>query len=118
MGISFLLTLMIGLFLLSVSQSILRVVMTSQITKNSNNQNQGMILGILSSVMSLSMIIGPILAGALFSIKINFPFWASACFGILAFIILFFENNKNKLLKNKIDNEDLEIAEQKIEFVS
>jgi len=117
MGISFLLFLIIGVILLSVSQSILRVVMTSQITKKGDAKEQGLILGVLSSVMSLSMIIGPILAGALFSWKINLPFWASAIFSLLAFIIIFCEK---KISPNAlpIDEEELEIAEQKIEFIA
>ena len=67
--------------------------------------------------MSLSMIIGPILAGALFSWKINLPFWASAIFSLLAFIIIFYEK-KIGLATLQVNEEDLEIAEQKIEFIA
>jgi len=114
---SFLFILILGLFLLSVAQSVLRVVMTSQIIKNGSAKDQGMILGILSSVISLSMIIGPILAGALFSMRINFPFWASASFSFLALIIIICEKRKNKKIGLKINEQELEIAEQKIEFI-
>ena len=116
MGLPFFLSLILGLFLLSVSQSVLRVVMTSQITKRGKSNEQGMVLGVLSSVMSLSMIIGPILAGAIFSWKINLPFWASAIFALFAFIIIF-RDRKRQEIKLSVDEEDLEIAEQKIEFV-
>jgi MFS family permease len=117
LGFSFFTTLIIGLFLLSVSQSTLRVVITSQITKKGDVQERGMILGVLSSVMSLSMIIGPIIAGALFSKQINLPFWASALFSILAFAIIFF-SKKYQDKENIINKEDFMIAEQKIEFTA
>ena len=117
MGIPFLLLLILGSLLLSVSQSVLRVVMTSQITKKGDMKEQGMVLGVLSSVMSLSMIIGPILAGALFSVRINFPFWASATFSVLAFVILVFDGQRKRKLRSKINEQELEMAEQKIEFV-
>ncbi|MEI6835780.1 MAG: MFS transporter [Candidatus Falkowbacteria bacterium] len=117
MGISLLASLILGVILLSLSQSILRVVMTSQITKKGDAKEQGLILGVLSSVMSLSMIIGPILAGALFSWKINLPFWASAIFSLMAFIIIFYEK-KISSETLQINAEDLEIAEQKIEFIA
>ncbi len=117
LGFSFFIALMIGLFFLSVSQSILRVVMTSQITKNGDVQERGMILGVLSSVMSLSMIIGPIIAGALFSTQVNLPFWASALFSVLAFIIIFC-SKKRRDKEAAINEEELIIAEQKIEFTA
>ncbi|MEI7620738.1 MAG: MFS transporter [Candidatus Falkowbacteria bacterium] len=117
MGISFLLSLILGLLLLSVAQSVLRVVMTSQITKKGDAKEQGMVLGVLSSVMSLSMIIGPILAGALFSMNISFPFWASALFSILAFGIIVADSHRKRKMRLKIDSQELEIAEQKIGFV-
>ena len=93
MGVNWLWVLVVGSLLLSFSHSALRVVMTSQIIKKGNSNEQGMILGVMSSIMSLSMIIGPILAGALFSIKLNLPFFASAIIVFFAFIILFFDIN-------------------------
>jgi MFS family permease len=116
-GVSFIFPLLSGLFLYSVAHSILRVVMTSRITKQGAAKEQGMILGVLSSVMSLSMIIGPVVAGALFSVKMNLPFWASAIFSFLAFIIIICEKKRNQLAETEIGAEELVIAEQKIEFV-
>lgn len=118
MGVSFLFPLVIGLLMLSLSQSILRVVMTSQITKKSPAGQQGMILGVLASVMSLSMIIGPILAGVLFSLKINLPFWASAVFCFLAFLIVLIDKKKNLEKTLIINEQELEITEQKIKFAN
>lgn len=116
-GIHLLLPLIIGLFLFSITHSVLRVSMTSQIARTSNNDEQGMILGVMSSVMSLSMIIGPLLAGSLFSINLSLPFWVSALVSFLAFIIIFCEQRKHLKIK-KINEQDLEITEQKIELAS
>lgn len=116
-GIHLLLPLVIGLFLFSITHSVLRVSMTSQIARTGEDNEQGMILGVLSSVMSLSMIIGPLLAGSLFSINLSLPFWASALFSFLAFIIIFFENKKHFKIK-KVDEQNLEITEQKIELAN
>jgi MFS family permease len=118
MGVNWLWVLVIGSLLLSFSHSVLRVVMTSQVIKKGDSNEQGMILGVMSSIMSLSMIIGPILAGALFSIKLNLPFFASAILAFLAFVILFLDIKHKRNLETKIDDEELEIAEQKIEFIS
>jgi DHA1 family tetracycline resistance protein-like MFS transporter len=116
MGVPFLFALLPSLLLYSVSQSTLRVVMTSRITKKGDAREQGLILGVLAAVMSLSMIIGPILAGALFSLRMNLPFWASAIFSFLAFIIIVCEKKRNETAEAEIDAEELEIAEQKIGF--
>jgi len=118
MGVSFLGILIIGSLLLSVSHSALRVIMTSQVIKRGDSKEQGTILGVMSSIMSLSMIIGPLLAGVLFSIKLNLPFFASAILALIAFIIMFFDIRSSRITASVIDNEELEIAEQKIEFIS
>lgn len=115
LGIQILAALIFGTLLYSVSQSIVRVTMTSQIAKHGDPKEQGLIMGVLSSVMSLSMIIGPILAGSLFGINISFPFWASAFFAFLAFVIIFSQYRKNEKDKT-VNKQELEIMEQKIEF--
>ncbi|HEX7503455.1 MAG TPA: MFS transporter, partial [Acidobacteriota bacterium] len=116
MGASFIFTLLAGLVLYSVAQSTLRVVMTSRITKIGDAREQGMILGMLSSVMSLSMIIGPVLAGALFSLAMNLPFWAGSLFSLLAFVIILCQKKRKRLAAAELSAEALAIAEQKIEF--
>lgn len=114
-GIHFILPLIIGLFLFSVTHSILRVSMTSKIAREGAQNEQGMILGVMSSIMSLSMIIGPILAGALFTIDLSLPLWGSAIFSFLAFLIIISENRKKIKIKT-LDEQSLEITEQKIEL--
>lgn len=79
--------LIIGLLLTTFSQSVLRVVMVSQMAGVDLNR-QGEILGVSNSVMSLSMIIGPLMAGPLFSIGIVVPYWTAALLAVGAFMVI------------------------------
>jgi hypothetical protein len=53
---------------------------------------------------------------ALFSLRLNLPFWASAVFSFLALIIIIGEKKKNRLAEAMVSSEALAMAEQKIEF--
>ena len=83
----------VGLIGLSFSQSILRVVLTSQIVGNSS-EKRGEIFGAITSIMSLSMIIGPFLAGAIFVYHSKLPFIFSGIFSLISLIILYIYRNK------------------------
>lgn len=116
MGISFLFIFVIGILLISIAQSVLRAVLTSQVVKKGDRSNQGTVLGVLNSVMSLSMIIGPILAGWLFGIRANFPFLAGAFFSLVTFMILFIDNRRKAALRSELDTDDIILEEQKMEL--
>ena len=116
MSVFFIFTLLLGLVFYSFAQSTLRVVMTSRITKKGDAREQGMVLGVLSSVMSLSMILGPVLAGALFSLRMNLPFWAGGIFSFMALLIIICEKKRKELAAAEVSAEELVMAEQKIEF--
>ncbi len=118
MGIISFFILVIGMIFISVAQSVLRAVMTSQIAKKGEAGEQGMILGVLGSVMSLSMIVGPLIAGALFGIKTNLPFLASGLFAIMAFIILLFDCRRNNCHHSELAADELIIEEQKLELIN
>ena len=75
-------------------QSILRVVMTSQIVSHSAPEEQGEALGILSSIQSAGMIFGPLIAGAVFGMHPSLPLTLSGIFLLLAFVIIFFNRRK------------------------
>lgn len=117
MGITYLWVFIIGILIIALAQSVLRAVMTSQIAKKGEVHEQGLILGILNSVMSLSMIAGPILAGALFGLKSNFPFLAASIFGLAAFIILVIDCRKNNCEQSVLPEEELIIEEQKLDLI-
>lgn len=79
----------IALVPITFGQSILRVVMTSQVVSKSSQSQRGEVLGILSSVASLSMVIGAFLAGMLYRENSDMPFIFSAFCLLLAFIVLY-----------------------------
>lgn len=116
MGITYLWSFIIGMLAISLAQSVLRAVLTSQAAKKDGGENHGAILGVMNSIMSLSMIVGPILAGYLFGLKINWPFWASALSGLLAFIILLLDYQKNQTSEFSLSEEERILEEQRTEL--
>lgn len=116
MGIAYLAFFLIGIFGISLSQSVLRAVITSKIAKKGGNENHGATLGVMNSVMSLAMIVGPLLAGWLFTIKDHWPFWLSAFATLIAFFILLKDRCQDKSSQFALSDEELVLAEQKIKI--
>ncbi len=85
----------IGLIAMTFAQSVLRVVMTSNISNKEKGDNQGELMGVMSSVGAVASIVGPLIAGALFYISPNCPFFMSAIFGFLSFLFLIFPLKQN-----------------------
>jgi predicted MFS family arabinose efflux permease len=79
--------LIAGLLLVTFSQSVLRVVMVSQMV-GTDLKSQGEILGTGNSVMSLSMIAGPLIAGPLFMVTPSLPYWTAAALSLAAFSVI------------------------------
>lgn len=72
--------------LYALGQAILRVVITSQVAGRSDPAVKGETLGILAALMSLAMIVGPLIGGALFEINEHSPMLISFCFVCIALI--------------------------------
>ncbi|MCX6132689.1 MAG: MFS transporter [Ignavibacteriales bacterium] len=94
LGVSFLLMgsdmialFFVGLPLFATGQSVQRVVLTSEVTGKTNPLMKGEALGILTSIMAASMIVGPIAGGALFEIHDGYPFFLGAALMIFSLII-------------------------------
>lgn len=64
----------VGLVGLGTGQAVLRVVVTSQVAGAAGPQRRGETIGILSSIMSASMVVAPVVAGALFEINHAVPY--------------------------------------------
>jgi MFS family permease len=118
MGITYISIFVIGILAISLAQSVLRAVMTSQIVKKGEAREQGMILGVMNSVMSLSMIVGPLLAGILFGLKSNLPFFAAGLFGAIAFILLAIDCRQNNCQSLGQNEEEQLIEEQQVDLIS
>lgn len=80
---------LLGLTITAFAQSIMRVVMTSQLIGFSSKDNQGETMGILTSIISLSMVIGPLVGGAVYELSYSLPFIVASAILITVFFILF-----------------------------
>lgn len=73
-------------FIVFLSIDILRPTISTQISRMANDQ-QGYIAGLNSAFTSLGNIVGPIIAGFLFDVNINYPFLSAALVLFLSFIL-------------------------------
>lgn len=87
-GIKILALFAIGIFLVTLAQSTLRVVISSGVAAAAGDQRRGETLGIMSSILSISMIVGPLVAGALFQAQAQLPFFLNVLLLLVAFFIM------------------------------
>lgn len=106
MSFKFAVIFFMGLFIMAVSQSILRVVVTSRVAGLSGPAKRGESLGVLSSIMSAAMIVGPIVGGVLFEINVSFPFIFSSFMIFIAFYVMkkFRIESADKVIGDKIQS--------------
>jgi DHA1 family tetracycline resistance protein-like MFS transporter len=84
----------VGLILSAFAQSILRAVLTSQAVGLANPNEQGEVLGILSSIASIGMIFGPLLGGIAFEKFINLPIYITVLLLFFAFALALFNHRR------------------------
>ncbi len=89
----------IGLVLITFAQAVLRTVITSNVSDKSKTDNQGELMGVLSSLGAVASVAGPLIAGSMFEVKVSFPFFLSASYGFLAFLILLSVYSKSRSKK-------------------
>jgi MFS transporter, DHA1 family, tetracycline resistance protein len=77
----------IGLPLFATGQSVQRVVITSEITGRTDPLMKGEALGIMTSLMAASMVVAPIIGGALFEIHDGYPFFLAATLMLISLVI-------------------------------
>jgi DHA1 family tetracycline resistance protein-like MFS transporter len=94
LGTKSLIIFCIALVFTTFGQSVLRVVMTSQVVGFAGREKRGEVLGIMSSIASLSMIISPFIAGFLYERYAPLPYYVSAIYLTVAFILLFLKRKK------------------------
>lgn len=86
--------------LLGTGQAVYRVVVANDAIHHSDPTKRGEIMGIIASVMTGAMVIGPLAAGVLFERNITYPFLAGAAAVGAALIVSFFsassEANRTK----------------------
>lgn len=86
----------IGLFVTTLAQAILRVVMNSICIAKADENRRGEVMGIMGSLSNIASIIGPLLAGFLFQTHLHLPFFMSALFCLIAFFIILFSRHRKK----------------------
>jgi MFS family permease len=87
LGSDLLVLFYIALPLFATGQSVQRVVITSEVTGKTDPLMKGEALGILTSIMAASMVVGPIVGGALFEIHDGYPFFLAAVLMLFSFIV-------------------------------
>ncbi|MFA6386365.1 MAG: MFS transporter [Candidatus Paceibacterota bacterium] len=108
MALPFKSAFIIGLIITAFGQSIMRVVMNSQIIGFSGKREQGEMMGILASLMSLSMILGPVIGGAVYEAHPSLPFVLSAIILFITFLFVY-KTYKNKEPIEHINVEPVEV---------
>jgi len=88
MATPYLCLFLVGLLLMATGQSVLRVVLTSQVAGRAEPLRKGEAIGNLGAIMAASMVMAPTLAGALFEINEHFPYIAAAGFMLISFVLI------------------------------
>ncbi len=91
-GVILFVTRSFSLFILAIvfigtGQSVLRVVLTSQVAGAADPRAKGEKLGILSSLMSICMVIGPIVSGPLFEMNDTFPYYLAGIYLVIGLLM-------------------------------
>lgn len=73
-------------FIVFLATDILRPAISTQMSKMAHDQ-QGYVAGLNSAFTSLGNISGPIIAGVLFDLNINFPYFAASIILLLCFVL-------------------------------
>lgn len=96
MGIGNVYLFFLGLIVNVFSQSILRVVISSRVSGMAGKEKRGEAMGVMSSVLSAAMIIGPLMAGFVFEAHYSLPFIFGAFSLSAAFLVMKFSIQSKK----------------------
>ena len=107
MGMYYAIFFFTGILFAIFAQSILRSVFTSEVIGLAPPMIKGEVMGMLGSVMSLGMVIGPLITGPIYMYKHNLSFIASGCYMLVAFFIIY-RHRKN--LANVTPDGDIQVS--------
>ena len=88
MGVPYLVCFGIALIVTAFGQGLFRATMMNQIVSHAEKKKQGEVVGTSSSVLSLSMILGPLLGGYAYDIAAYLPFVMAAVLLVVVYIVL------------------------------
>jgi MFS family permease len=98
MGSWFPVVFFFGLFITTVAQGVLRAVMNSITVGMAGENRRGEVIGILTALSDVAAIFAPLIAGFLFQTHLHLPFFVSASFCFIAFIVIFFGRRKHQVI--------------------
>lgn len=78
----------LGLLINGFTQTVMRAVMTSRSAGLAGAKRRGEVMGIITSIMSLALFLSPILAGYLYDLNHNWPFYYGALCLLAAFLVI------------------------------
>ncbi len=84
MGSKILLLFYVGIATMAVSQSLLRIVITSRVAGAAPPRMKGEVIGMMSSLMAGSMVVAPVVGGALFELEPSYPYAAAVVLMVVA----------------------------------
>lgn len=85
---------MLGLIPVVIGQSLLRVVISSRVAGIAGHKHRGEAMGVMSSVISIAMIIGPIAGGLLYGYAHSGPFILASLMLLIAFFVIKSEKHR------------------------
>lgn len=89
----------ISIIILGIPNAMVQPFINTILSQETDAKSQGTIMGLNASYMSLGMIFGPILGGALATISLSYPFLGGAFFTFICFVLSF------KVLKPGVSRE-------------
>ncbi len=90
LGLPWLIVMILGFVPLVVGQSVARAIMTSRVVGIAGEKQKGQSLGVLASVQSIAISVGPIVAGIVYLKSPFSPFWIGSLVLFLAFAVAFY----------------------------
>lgn len=106
MGLYYAIFFFVGILCAVFAQSVLRALFTSEVIGLAPAKIKGEVMGMLGSVMSLGMVIGPLITGPIYHYKNNLSFIVSGCYILVAFGIIY---RHRKKLANVVPDENADI---------
>ncbi len=106
MGLVYAIFFFLGILFAVFAQSVLRALFTSEVIGLAPPTIKGEVMGMIGSVTSLGMVIGPLVTGPVYNYKNNLSFILSASYMFIAFAIIYVHRKK---LANAVPDEDAQV---------
>lgn len=103
---------LIATLFIGTGQSVFRVVLTSQVAGAADPESKGEKLGMLSSLMSLCMVVGPTISGPLFEVNDTLPYYLAGVYLFVALALSLFLKRTQRSSENLASDAPVSIPEE------